>query len=490
MASTSITSSVTTQTTVYLPTLLLDETNYPTWLFRLESFLKGQNLFGFVDGSIPCPPQLVCDSDGSNVLNSEYEAWKTQDQSVVNMLGQTLSPIALTCAVGSKSAHEMWNNLKLKFAASNRQNILQLKTNLQNLRKGSDNIETYLDKVKAARDALATVGVFLDDEDVVVTVLRGLPSEFAAIKTVIRAQYVSCSMPELKSLLQAAEIDIELETQGVTMPLTAMVAQSFNTIQNAPIFPANSAQSSPVAAPASPLSSTPTTPAQIPPTMPPGFTSPLTPAVTPPPVSSQATYVPIPTLPYGYGHYNPYTFFDPTFGMTGYYAGRGNGNGRFPRNHNFQARNSEASSSTSGGNGNAGYNRGITTSNNGNNNTFTCQICGKVGHGARTCRTLSNFQQGNNSNAPTCQYCGKNNHTADRCFFIIGFPNQQEASSSHGSAMLAAAPYAPQFWLADTGATNHMTSNAQLLTNVTQVPPTDSVQIGQGAGQDTVQRTE
>lgn len=77
MASTSNTSSVTTQTTVYLPTILLDETNYPTWLFRLESFLKGQNLYGFVDGSLPCPSQLVCDVDGSHVINPEYEAWKT-----------------------------------------------------------------------------------------------------------------------------------------------------------------------------------------------------------------------------------------------------------------------------------------------------------------------------------------------------------------------------------------------------------------------------
>lgn len=66
-------------------------------------------------------------------------------------------------------------------------------------------------------------------------------------------------MPELKSLLQAAEIDIELETQGAAMPLTAMVAQNFNTIQNAPIFPAHSAPTSPVVASASPLSSTPTT---------------------------------------------------------------------------------------------------------------------------------------------------------------------------------------------------------------------------------------
>lgn len=52
-------------------------------------------------------------TDGTNVINPEYEAWKTQDQSVVNMLGQTLSPIATNCAVGSRYAYEMWRNLQL-----------------------------------------------------------------------------------------------------------------------------------------------------------------------------------------------------------------------------------------------------------------------------------------------------------------------------------------------------------------------------------------
>lgn len=176
-----------TQTTVFLPNILLDETNYPSWFFLLESFLKGQKLYGFVDGTVPCPPPYVLDEIGNSVVNPEYEAWCTQDQSIINMIGQTLSSAATSCAVGSKTSFDLWRNLCNKFAASGRQNILQLKTNLQNLKKGSDSIETFLDKIKVARDALETIGVFMDDEDVIVTVLRGLPSEYAAIKGVIRA---------------------------------------------------------------------------------------------------------------------------------------------------------------------------------------------------------------------------------------------------------------------------------------------------------------
>lgn len=474
MASTSIAS----HTTVYLPNVLLDESNYPTWLFRMEAFLNGQNCYGFVDGSCPCPPQYVTSSDGSiPTLSADYVAWKTQDQSIVNMLGQTLSPVAMSCVVGSRSAQEMWARLKQKFAAPNRQNILQLKTNLQSLKKGSDNIETYLDKIKASRDALETVGVFLDDEDIVVTVLRGLPSEFAAIKTVIRAQFVSCTMGELQTLLKAAEVDIENEMgSSSALPLTAMVAAQSSSPTTHTLQTSTSTATTPTTS-----SSTPAAP--------PGF-SPL-------PQSSSFPYTPIPAIPYGS---TSYPGFDQSSAMTGFFAGRGNNRfnnpgpamGRFNSfGHNFGPRNNNTAHNF----GNGGpFNR---TNTGAPNQLMTCQLCGRVGHGAKTCRTLNNypFAQGNNNDV--CQYCGKNNHTADRCFYIIGFPNQQHNQAQNpgpatGNAMLAAATNPPQYWLADTGATNHMTNEIQMLNNIAPYPTTDTVQVGngQGVGQNLVPRTE
>ncbi|KAM5575786.1 hypothetical protein ABKV19_014637 [Rosa sericea] len=495
-----MTTTQTTQTTVYLPNILLDETNYPTWLFRLESFLKGQNLYGFVDGTIRCPPQFVLASDGvANVINNEFVAWKTQDQSIVNMLGQTLSPVAMSCAVGSKSAAEMWANLKLKFAAPNRQNILQLKSNLQGLKKGSDNIETYLDKVKSARDALETVGVFLDDEDIVVVVLRGLPYEYAAIKTVIRAQFVTCSMGELKTLLKAAEVDIENEMQSSSsMTLTAMLAQNQASTSNV-------STSSPASVHTASTSSSPVISTQSP-KVPPGFSPlPPQPAVqSHSPPALQSPYIPIPALPYGFSPYTPFSLYDTSFPMAGLYAGRGRNNNFTGGRGNFGGagrgsffnRNNNGGFNTASGNA-FNRNNNAGTFNRNNNTTggahVTCQLCGKVGHGARTCRSLNNYNAGGASSSNVeCQYCGRDNHTADRCYYIIGFPGQQQQQqqTEEIQAMLAAATPNPQFWLADSGATNHMTSEVQLLNNVAPYNATDSVQVGQGAGQNTLPRTE
>ncbi|XP_061988981.1 uncharacterized protein LOC133707432 [Rosa rugosa] len=405
----------------------------------------------------------------------------------------------------------MWNRLKLKFAAPNRQNILQLKSNLQNLRKGGDDIETYMDKIKAARDALETVGVFVDDEDIVVTVLRGLPSEYAAIKTVIRAQFVACSVGELKTLLKAAEIDIESEVQtsSSTSSLTAMIAK--NTSSVPAVDNTNGASSSSLQS-------------QVP-TVPPGF-GPLltTPANNNIHLSSQAPYTSIPAIPYGgIPQINSFSMTDPSQSMTGFYAGRptgpfGNNNARFNNN-------------TGGYRGNSNFQNGMNRGNTGFHNTFfrpngggtglTCQLCGKPGHGAKTCRSLPNFQtsQPGNLNITGCQYCGKPNHTADRCYYIFGFPGQQQQSApqlqpmqtmqtqpsqqfqnasqgfqQQGVAMFASSSSnnTPQYWLADSGATNHMTSEVQLLNNLAPYNATDSVQIGDGqsAGKGVVQGTE
>jgi hypothetical protein len=75
------------------------------------------------------------------------------------------------------------------------------------------------------------VGVFLDDEDVIVTVLRGLQSEYNVIKGVIRAQAVTSTLTDLKTLLKATEIDLESESQSTSsLPLAAMVAQTTHLI--------------------------------------------------------------------------------------------------------------------------------------------------------------------------------------------------------------------------------------------------------------------
>lgn len=49
----------------------------------------------------------VLDSSGSSVINPKHEIWCTQDQCIINMIGQTLSSAATSCVVGSKTSFDL-----------------------------------------------------------------------------------------------------------------------------------------------------------------------------------------------------------------------------------------------------------------------------------------------------------------------------------------------------------------------------------------------
>lgn len=48
-----------------------------------------------------------------------------------------------------------------------RTSIVQIKIDLQNIKKGSESIDLYLQQIKDCRDQLSVVGVLISNEDIV-----------------------------------------------------------------------------------------------------------------------------------------------------------------------------------------------------------------------------------------------------------------------------------------------------------------------------------
>ena len=96
-------------------------------------------------------------------------------------------PLELSLVVGINNAREVWNTLEQRFASISRANIMNMKIGLQNIEKGTDTINRFLQRIKPARDRLLAVGVTVDNEELIDIVLKGLPKEYAhffsAIKT-------------------------------------------------------------------------------------------------------------------------------------------------------------------------------------------------------------------------------------------------------------------------------------------------------------------
>ncbi|KAM1714018.1 hypothetical protein ACFX12_024695 [Malus domestica] len=66
----------------------------------------------------------------------------------------------------------MWVNLTKRFSAVTKTTIFQMKTELQNIKKGSESISVYLQKIKDARDHLAAAKVIFEDDDIIILALK------------------------------------------------------------------------------------------------------------------------------------------------------------------------------------------------------------------------------------------------------------------------------------------------------------------------------
>ena len=99
----------------------------------------------------------------------------------------------------------MWNTLEQRFTSTSRANILNLKLELRSLKKGSDSINNFLQKIKIARDKLLAVGVVVDNEELICIVLRGLPKDFAHFCSAIHTRSEPITYEQLSIMLQSEE---------------------------------------------------------------------------------------------------------------------------------------------------------------------------------------------------------------------------------------------------------------------------------------------
>ena len=95
--------------------------------------------------------------------------------------------------------------LKTSFPQFSRSHILNLKSELHNLKKGSDTVDVHLQKIKVVRDKLLTVGVIVDDEELLYIAIKGLPKEYNAFSSAIRTRSTQFGFDELSTMLNVEE---------------------------------------------------------------------------------------------------------------------------------------------------------------------------------------------------------------------------------------------------------------------------------------------
>lgn len=143
----------------------------------------------------------------------------------MTLIFATLSPSALLCIIGCKSSKEMWMNLGEQFSSVTRTSIVQLKIDLQNIKKGQESVGAYLHRIKESKDQLDAAGVTIFYEDIVIVALRGLPNEYNTIKAVIHGRENLVSLKELRYQLKTEETTLDETTKQIPL-MFAMFTQA------------------------------------------------------------------------------------------------------------------------------------------------------------------------------------------------------------------------------------------------------------------------
>ncbi|XP_010496670.1 PREDICTED: uncharacterized protein LOC104773723 [Camelina sativa] len=202
-------------------TVTLTGQNYALWKNQLETFLAGQGLLGFVNGSISVPQATVnvtgTDGTPSQRLNpeyqSEYQNWVRTD-SVVN------------CS----TSYQVWNTLANHFNRVSSSRLFELQRKLQTIEKKDRTMIVYLRELKSICDQLASVGSPVTEKMKIFAALNGLGREYEPIKTTIENTVDSVPGPTLDDVIpKITGYDDRLQSYLVENSVTPHLA--FNVSQ-------------------------------------------------------------------------------------------------------------------------------------------------------------------------------------------------------------------------------------------------------------------
>ncbi|KAJ0788607.1 putative RNA-directed DNA polymerase [Helianthus annuus] len=166
----------------------------------IESFLTSHNLFGYVDGTIPCPKQKVT-NESATTDNPSYTPWICNDAPIRMLIISTVSEDSYQHIQG-KTSREVWLSLERAYAPVTLSHEFTLKSQLLRITmKGDEKPAEYLSRAQEYATALANIGEPVKDKDLVMLTLTGLREEYNGLKANLLARVPPVSFHELHGLL-------------------------------------------------------------------------------------------------------------------------------------------------------------------------------------------------------------------------------------------------------------------------------------------------
>ena len=187
----------------------LDKNNYPSWKFRVTNFLIGKGLYEFVSGEEK--ESELSEPTTADELKA-WKEWNAKGKKVMYWLSAVIDNTMLGHIRNAENSHAAWTTFENMFSVNTKARKIQLKQELNTLKKGTMTVNEYVLKVRSIADALAAIDAMPDDDDLVSSSLGGLNNE-KAWKSFITSVYVRKPFPDFDELVSLMIIE-EINMQG------------------------------------------------------------------------------------------------------------------------------------------------------------------------------------------------------------------------------------------------------------------------------------
>ena len=187
----------------------LDANNFPTWRFRMTNFLQGKGYWDYIDGDheeAPFCPEEHATAEQKKALKD----WNQGKSKVMYWLSMSVTDTMIGYLESATSPAIAWRSLERLNEDHTRVRKLQLKTELNTVKRGNMSITDYASKIKGITNSLGSIGVTVDDDDVVAATLEGLGTEYKNFKSSMNTRADVPDFTELTTMLICEEKSLGL----------------------------------------------------------------------------------------------------------------------------------------------------------------------------------------------------------------------------------------------------------------------------------------
>ena len=187
----------------------LDKNNYPAWKFRMTNFLQGKGYWDFIDGENEAAPECPVEN-ATPEQRKALKDWTQGKSKVMYWLSMSVTDGMMGYLQSAATPAVAWKSLSKLNEENTKVRKLQLKTELNTVKRGNLCINDYALKITGIVEALGSIGVIVEDDDIVCAMMEGLGDAYSNFKSSMNTRDDVPGFKKLTSMLIYEEKNLGL----------------------------------------------------------------------------------------------------------------------------------------------------------------------------------------------------------------------------------------------------------------------------------------